>query len=54
MVAAYMMGYGIGAFAVGPLRQAVGLALSQVYLGAIAIALAMVVLALTLARARPA
>lgn len=51
MVAAYMMGYGIGAFAVGPLRQVGDLELSTVYLGAIAIALVMVVLALVLARA---
>lgn len=55
MVAAYMMGYGIGAFAVGPLRQVGDLALSTVYLGAIGIAATMVVLALVLAQApRPA
>jgi fucose permease len=49
MVAAYMMGYGIGAFAVGPLRQVGDLPLSTVYLGATGIAAAMVVLALVLA-----
>ena len=38
MVASYMMGYGIGAFAVGPLRQLADLALSDVHLGATAIA----------------
>jgi fucose permease len=54
MVAAYMMGYGIGAFAVGPLREAGSLALSEVYLGASAIAAAMVVLAWRLARPRAA
>jgi fucose permease len=52
MVAAYMMGYGIGAFAVGPLRQIGDLQLSDVYYGATVIAAAMVVLAMTLARRR--
>jgi MFS transporter, FHS family, glucose/mannose:H+ symporter len=52
MVAAYMMGYGIGAFAVGPLREAGSLALSEVYFGASAIAAVMVVLAWRLARPR--
>jgi fucose permease len=50
MVAAYMMGYGIGAFAVGPLRQVGDLQLSSVFLGATTIAAAMIVLALVLAR----
>jgi fucose permease len=50
MVAAYMMGYGIGAFAVGPLRQVGSLELSAVYYGATVIAAAMVVLAAVLAR----
>ena len=36
MVASYMMGYGIGAFAVGPLREVGDLQLSDVYLGATA------------------
>ena len=51
MVAAYMMGYGIGAFAVGPVRQLGDLQLSAVYSGATVIAAAMVVLAAMLARA---
>jgi fucose permease len=51
MVAAYMMGYGIGAFAVGPLRQVGNLELSTVYYGTTMIAAAMVVLAVVLARA---
>jgi FHS family glucose/mannose:H+ symporter-like MFS transporter len=51
MVASYMMGYGIGAFAVGPLRQLGDLQLSAVYYGATMIAAAMVVLAVVLARA---
>ncbi len=51
MVAAYMMGYGIGAFAVGPLRQIGDLPLSAVYSSATVIGVAMVVLALVLARA---
>lgn len=50
MVAAYMMGYGIGAFAVGPLRQVGSLELSAVYYGATAVAAAMVALAVVLAR----
>ena len=50
MVAAYMMGYGIGAFAVGPLRQVGNFELSIVYSGATVIAAAMVVLAVALAR----
>jgi MFS transporter, FHS family, glucose/mannose:H+ symporter len=50
MVAAYMMGYGIGAFAVGPLRQVGSLELSAVYYGATVIAAAMVALAVVLAR----
>jgi fucose permease len=50
MVAAYMMGYGIGAFAVGPVRQVGDLQLSAVYYGATMIAAAMVVLAAVLAR----
>jgi fucose permease len=45
MVASYMIGYGIGAFAVGPLRQLADLQLSEVYLGAAAIAIMLIVLA---------
>ncbi len=45
MVAAYMIGYGIGAFAVGPLRQLADLQLSEVYFGAAAIAVLLIVLA---------
>ena len=49
MVASYMMGYGIGAFAVGPLRQLADLALSDVYLAATAIAVVLILLANLLA-----
>ncbi len=52
MVASYMLGFGIGAYAVGPLQQSADLQLSQVYLGAIAIALVMVLLAYLLVRGR--
>ena len=45
-----MVGYGIGAFAVGPLRQVGNLQLSEVYLGAIGIASVLIVLALALTR----
>lgn len=50
MVAAYMTGFGIGAFAVGSLREAGDLPLSQVYLWAMAIAAVLIVLTLALTR----
>ncbi len=50
MVASYMIGYGIGAFAVGPLRKVGDLQLSDVYLWATGIAAVLIVLALTLTR----
>lgn len=50
MVASYMMGYGIGAFAVGPLRQLAQLQLSDVYFGATVIAVVLILLASVLAR----
>lgn len=52
MVASYMMGYGIGAYAVGPLRQSANLQLSEVYLAAIGIALVMILLAYLLVRGK--
>lgn len=52
LVAAYMVGYGIGAFGVGPLRDAAHLSLSAIYLGAGAVAVCMAALALRVARAR--
>ena len=45
MVASYMMGYGVGAFAVGPLREVADLQLSDVYFGAISIAVVLILLA---------
>ena len=45
MVASYMMGYGVGAFAVGPLRQVADLQLSDVYFGAVSIAVVLILLA---------
>ena len=50
MVASYMMGYGIGAFAVGPLRQLADLQLSDIYIGATAIAVVLILLANLLAK----
>jgi MFS transporter, FHS family, glucose/mannose:H+ symporter len=50
MVASYMMGYGIGAFAVGPLRQLADLELSDVYFGTTAIAVVLILLAHLLVR----
>ena len=52
MVASYRMGYGIGAFAVGPLRQLADLQLSDIYIGATAIAVVLILLANLLPRAR--
>jgi hypothetical protein len=50
MIASYMLGYGIGAFAVGPLRQLGDLPLSGVYYGATAVAAVMIALAVILGR----
>ena len=52
MVASCMVGYGIGAFAVGPLREVADLRLSEVYFWAIVIAWVLIVLALGLPAAR--
>lgn len=54
MVASYMTGFGIGAFAVGPVREAGELQLSEVYLGAIGIAVVLSVLTFALTRSRRA
>ena len=54
LVAAYMVGYGIGAFGVGPLRDAAHLTLGAIYAGAGAVAVCMAVLALRVVRARTA
>jgi fucose permease len=50
MVASYMMGFGVGAFAVGPIRQLADLQLSHVYQGAIIIAIVLILLANFLVR----
>jgi hypothetical protein len=50
MVAVYVIGYGSGAFAVGPLRQVGNLELSTVHCGTTVIAAAAVVLASMLGR----
>ncbi len=50
MVASYMMGFGIGAYAVGPIRQLANLQLSDVYQAAIAIAIVLILLANILVR----
>ncbi len=54
MVASYMAGFGIGAFAVGPVQEAGDLQLSQLYLWAMAIAALLIVLALALTGRRSA
>jgi len=50
----YMVGYGIGAYGVGALRDAGHLALSEIYTGAGVLAGGMAVLALLLTRRPPA
>jgi len=50
MVASYMMGFGIGAYAVGPVRQLADLQLSGVYQAAIVIAIVLILLANSLVR----
>lgn len=54
MVASYMTGFGIGAFAVGPVREAGDFQPSEIYLGAIVIALVLSLLAFALTRSRRA
>jgi predicted MFS family arabinose efflux permease len=54
LVAAYMVGYGIGAFGVGPVQDIGHLALSTVYTGASVLAAGTAVLAFVLARPRSA
>ena len=49
LVAAYMVGYGVGAFGVGPVRDAGHLALSTVYTGTSVLAAGMAVMAFALA-----
>lgn len=50
MVASYMMGFGIGAYAVGLIRQLADLQLSGVYQAAIVIAIVLILLANSLVR----
>jgi MFS family permease len=56
LVAAYMVGYGVGAFGVGPLRDAGHLTLSTIYTGTsvLAAGMAVVAFALTWPRRNPA
>jgi hypothetical protein len=56
LVAAYMLGYGVGAFGVGPVRDVAHLALSTVYTGTSVLAAGMIGAAFVLAwpRKRPA
>lgn len=50
MMAAYMVGYGIGSFGVGPLREAAELELSTIYTLASALGVAMLAVVIVLAR----
>ena len=52
LIAAYMLGYGMGSFGVGPLRETGGLALSTIYTASSALAVIMVLLAFFLTRGR--
>lgn len=50
MIAAYMLGFGIGSFGLGPLRDAAGLSLSVLYGSSSVLAIVLGGLALALAR----
>lgn len=57
MIAAYMLGYGLGAYGVGPMREFAGFTLSAIYAGSSAFAVGMALLAFYLTwlrQARPA
>lgn len=51
LVASYIAGYGIGAYGVGPLRDAAGMSLGGIYTGASAVALGLALLAYRIVRA---
>lgn len=50
LVAAYIIGYGLGAYGVGPLRDGAGLSLGSIYSGASVLALCLLFLALVIVR----
>ncbi|MCB0169901.1 MAG: MFS transporter, partial [Anaerolineae bacterium] len=53
LVAFYQIGYGLAAFGVGPLEEAAGLSLGNIYGLAIVVAVAMFAVALLAVRSRP-
>lgn len=53
LMAGYMLGFGIGSFGVGPLRDWGGLAISTIYTGSGVVALVMATLAFLIVRAAP-
>ncbi len=54
MIAAYMLGFGIGSFGLGPLRDAAGIPLSALYGSSSVLAIVLGGMALVLARRRRA
>lgn len=54
MIAAYMLGFGIGSYGLGPLREAAGIPLATLYAWSAALAILLMGIALVLARRRAA
>lgn len=54
MMAAYLLGFGIGSYGLGPLREAAGIPLSVLYASSTALAILLMAIALVLARRRAA
>ena len=54
MMAAYLLGFGIGSYGLGPLRQAAGIPLATLYASSAALAILLMGIALVLARRRAA
>lgn len=52
MIAAYMLGFGIGSYGIGPLREAAGIPLATLYASSAALAVLLMGIALALARRR--
>lgn len=52
MIAAYMLGFGIGSYGIGPLREAAGIPLATLYASSAALAVLLMGIALVLARRR--
>ena len=53
LIAAYQIGYGLAAFGIGPLQEAVGLSLAAIFGAAAVVAVVMGVLSFSVVRGRP-